>query len=132
MNILRFGLTAGAHTGPSLERVRGTDSSQHCVIDRRTIRQRLTLRQTVIAAAALWCILFVPSRSNSTPKSNQDERVLLELSALGKHGGTIARAREQVLQILQQGNACSLWFQESDHDAAEVFRSLHFELERSG
>ena len=51
MNILRFGLTAGAHAGPSLERVRGTDSSRHCVIDRRKIRQRLTLRQTVIAAA---------------------------------------------------------------------------------
>jgi hypothetical protein len=57
---------------------------------------------------------------------------MLELSALGKQGETIARAREQVLEILQQGNACTAWFQESDPDPAEVFRSLHFELEESG
>ena len=57
---------------------------------------------------------------------------MLELSALGKQGDTIARAREQVLEILQKGNACTAWFQESDPDPAEVFRSLHFELEESG
>ena len=43
-----------------------------------------------------------------------------------------ARAREQVLEILQPGNACSAWFQEADPDATEVFRSLHFELEVAG
>jgi hypothetical protein len=58
--------------------------------------------------------------------------VLLELSTLGKHGDTIARAREQILEILQQRNAGTVWFQESDAEPAEVFRSLHFELERSG
>jgi hypothetical protein len=54
------------------------------------------------------------------------------LSALGKHGDTIARARGQVLEILQQGNACTAWFQEADPEPAEVFRSLHFELDMRG
>jgi hypothetical protein len=57
---------------------------------------------------------------------------MLELSALGKKGNAIARTREQVLNILQQKNACTAWFQESDPDPAEVFRSLHFELEQKG
>jgi hypothetical protein len=57
---------------------------------------------------------------------------VLELSALGKPGDTIARAREQVIDILQHGNACSAWFQEADSDATEVFRSVHFELEMRG
>jgi len=60
---------------------------------------------------------------------HHDHRVVLELSALGKRGETIVRARKQVLDILQQGNACTAWFQQADPDAAEVFRSLHFELE---
>jgi hypothetical protein len=57
---------------------------------------------------------------------------VLELSALGKQGETIARAREQVLEILQQGNACTAWFQGADPDPAEVIRSLHFALEMKG
>ncbi len=61
-----------------------------------------------------------------------DERVVLELSALGKQGEEIVRARGRVLEILQHDNACTAWFKESDPDPAEVFRSLHFELERSG
>jgi hypothetical protein len=132
MNILLFSRTAGMHAGPSLEKGSDTDTSGNPVAGRRKTRQHFMLRQRVIAAAALSCILFVPSRSNSVPRSNQDERVLPELSALGKRGDMIARAREQVLEILQQGNACTVWFQESDHDPAEVFRSLHFELDRSG
>jgi hypothetical protein len=63
---------------------------------------------------------------------NKDDCVVLELSALGKPGDTITRAREQVIDILQHGNACSAWFQEADPDAAGVFRSLHFELEMRG
>jgi hypothetical protein len=42
--------------------------------------------------------------------------VVLELSALGKLGDTIARAREQVIDILQNRNACAAWFQEADPD----------------
>ena len=60
------------------------------------------------------------------------EHVALELSALGKQGDTIARARGQVIDILQHSNACTVWFQGADPDPAEVFRSLHFELEMRG
>jgi hypothetical protein len=96
-------------------------------------RRRLSvLRQGVIAAAVLPCVLFASCQSHAERSSNQDERVVLELSALGRRGDTIARAREQVLDILQQKNACTAWFQESDPAPAEVFRSLHFELEQQG
>jgi len=90
------------------------------------------LRQRVIALAVLACVLFAPNRSYSERTPNRAEPVVLELSALGKHGDTIARAREQVLEILQYGNGCPVWFQEADPDATEVFRSLHFELEMRG
>jgi hypothetical protein len=33
---------------------------------------------------------------------------------------------------LRHGNACTAWFQEADPDPAEVFRSLHFELDMRG
>jgi hypothetical protein len=98
----------------------------------RKRRRRTRLRQLVIAAAVLACALLTSSPSYSGSASNNDDRVLLELSALGKRGDTIARAREQVLDILQNGNACTAWFQEADPDPAEVFRSLHFELEMEG
>ncbi len=86
----------------------------------------------MIAAAVLARLLFAPNQSYSECRSNYEERVAQELSALGKRGDSIARAREQVLEILQPGNACSAWFQEVDPDPAEVFRSVHFELELAG
>jgi hypothetical protein len=98
----------------------------------RKRRQLYGLRRRVIAAAALACTLFASSPSYSKSASNYDDRVVLELSALGKQGDTIARAREQVLEILQQGNACTAWFQGADPDPAEVVRSLHFALEMRG
>ena len=98
----------------------------------RERRGLFVLRQRVVAAAVLACVLFASRQSYAERSSNQDKRVMLELSALGKHGGTIAQAREQVLDILQQGSARSAWFQEADPDAADVFRSLRFELEEKG
>jgi hypothetical protein len=98
----------------------------------RKRQQFLVLRQRLIAAAVLSCVLFAPSRSYSAHKPNLYDCVVLELSALGKRGDTIARAREQVIDILQHGNTCAAWFQEADPDATEVFRSLHFELEMRG
>jgi hypothetical protein len=95
--------------------------------------QRFVLRRRLIAAAVVSCLLYTPSQSYSQCTSNyEEERVALELSALGKRGDAIARAREQVLEILQPGNACSAWFQESNSDPAEVFRSVHFELDPVG
>src|SRR5262249_3539558 len=44
----------------------------------------------------------------------------------------ISKAQEQVLKILQNQNACSAWFQDSDPGAAEVFQSLRYELDGHG
>jgi hypothetical protein len=109
-----------------------TKSSGNCATGRRKRQQSFVLRRRLIAAAVLSCLLFAPSQSYPECAPNHEERVALELSAMGKQGGTIARARGQVLEILQYGNGCAVWFQEADPDATEVFRSLHFELEMSG
>jgi hypothetical protein len=96
-------------------------------------RQRFMLRQRMVAVAVLLGILLAPCQSNSVPSSNNDDDcVAMELSALGKDGDTIARARQQVLDILQQRNGCAAWYRESDQDPAEIFRSLHFEVEWTG
>jgi hypothetical protein len=106
---------------------------EHQPTTERGKRRRLFVqRQGVIAAAVLSCVLFAPPQSHAESSSKQDQRVMLELSALGKRGDTIALVREQVLEILEQGNGCSAWFQEADPDAADVFRSLRFELEEKG
>ncbi len=47
---------------------------------------------------------------------------------MGKRGAVIARAREQVLTILQEENACTAWFRQADPDPAGVFQSLHYEI----
>jgi hypothetical protein len=124
-------------TGEELGLYESTDESppelpQVGTTSRRKRNQRARLCKLVIGAAAFACALLTSSPSYSESASNNDERVLLELSALGKRGNTIARAREQVLDVLQNGNSCSAWFQEADPDPADVFRSLHFELEMAG
>ncbi len=106
--------------------------SESRAIGCRKRRQLFELRQRVIISAALACTLFASSPSYSLTASKYDDRTVLELSALGKQGDTIARAREQVLEILQQGNTCTAWFQGADPDPAEVIRSLHFALETKG
>jgi hypothetical protein len=62
---------------------------------------------------------------------NQDD-MSTEPWAEGEHSDLIAHAREQALEILQTPNPCAAWFQESDPDAAEVFSSLHYRLDRRG
>jgi hypothetical protein len=96
------------------------------------VRSDFLRHQRVIAAVVFVCVLLAPGRAYSERTPNHDDRVELELSALGKQGDTIARARGQVLEILQNGNACTAWFREADPDPAEVFRSLHFVLETNG
>jgi hypothetical protein len=109
-----------------------TKFSESRAIGCRKRRQLFRLRQRVIISAALACTLFASSPSHSVSASKYDDRVALELSVLGKQGDMIARAREQVLEILQQGNACTAWFQGADPDPAEVVWSLHFALETKG
>jgi hypothetical protein len=54
------------------------------------------------------------------------------LLARGKRGETIARVRDEVLNILESENSCSAWFQEVDPDPAGTFRSLEFAVEEQG
>jgi hypothetical protein len=55
-----------------------------------------------------------------------------DLTAMGKAGQKILRARERVLEILQTENACSAWFREKDSDPAATFRTLTYEIDRKG
>jgi hypothetical protein len=55
-----------------------------------------------------------------------------DLSAKGKDGRKILRARDRVLEILQSENSCSAWFREKDANPAATFRTLHFEMDRQG
>jgi hypothetical protein len=130
--ICKFSRIATLDAAQSTEKKGDLEASVNRLTGGRKKRQKFGLRQKVIAAFLLSCILFAPSRSESVPQSNADERLVLELSALGKQGDTIARAREQVLEILQKENACTSWFEEVDPAPAEVFRSLHFDLVESG
>ncbi len=130
-------LSRGRTTGMDVTLCTGTQSdtkpSGNCPTVRWKRHQTFVLRRLFIAAVVLSCVLYAPSPAHSEPPPTQDEeRIALELSALGKRGDAIARARGQVLEILQQGNACTVWFQEVSSEPAEVFRSLHFELEMRG
>jgi hypothetical protein len=125
--------TTGTDVARCMRTQSDTRTSRSCSTGWRKTHQSFGLRRRLIAGVVLSCALFAPSRSHSERTPNQDDdRVALELSALGKQGDTIARARGQVLDILQHGNACTVWFQEAGPDPAEVFRSLHFELEMRG
>ena len=127
-----FTRSPGKDTVRSMEKGCDTETARNGATGRRKRRPLFEPRQRMIAGAILSCALLLSSPTLSESKPGLDERVVLELSALGKQGEEIVRARGQVLEILEQDNACTAWFKESDPDPAEVFRSLHFELERSG
>jgi hypothetical protein len=79
-------------------------------------------------------LLLTPSQTYSKPEGeeNHEDGVAIALAHLGKQGDVVLRARSQVLNILQNENTCSAWFRETDPDAAEVFRSVHFGMEQNG
>jgi hypothetical protein len=60
------------------------------------------------------------------------DTVPAELSALGKAGVKIARAREEVLAILRSDNVCTEWFASKDATPAATFQSLSFVLDKHG
>jgi hypothetical protein len=62
----------------------------------------------------------------------EEDAVPAELSALGKAGVKIARAREEVLAILRSDNACTEWFASKDATPAPTFQSLSFILDKHG
>jgi hypothetical protein len=83
----------------------------------------------IVASAILITVAPLPLARCQTP-STENDPVQGELAAMNKPGVTVARAREQVLVILQTENACSAWFRQTTPDSAEVFRSLHYEIEQ--
>lgn len=54
------------------------------------------------------------------------------LTALGKEGAKIERAREAVEDILRGSNACTEWFGSKDVNPAETVHSLEFLIDRKG
>jgi hypothetical protein len=74
----------------------------------------------------------IGSVSRTFPCNETEDPVPAELSALGKAGLKIARAREEVLDILGSQNACTEWFESKRPSAADTFQSLSFLLDRHG
>jgi hypothetical protein len=74
----------------------------------------------------------VPGSSRNAACNDSRDPVLAELSALGKAGVKLARAREEVLEILRSENACTEWFRSKDAKPADTFQSLSFLLDQHG
>ncbi len=72
------------------------------------------------------------NRAAASVCTNEEDRVQMQLLALGRRGETIARIRQQILEILQNRNACSAWYQGVDADPAATFQSLVFVLDQKG
>jgi len=81
------------------------------------------------------CRLHVTGNSGAPrflPCSGDEDTVPVELLALGKVGLKIARAREEVLDILSSSNPCAEWFETKEATPAALFQSLNFFLDRHG
>ena len=61
-----------------------------------------------------------------------EDPVETELAAMGSDGMLIAGARQQVLEILREGNSCSGWFAQEEPNPAVKFASLHFQSDAAG
>jgi hypothetical protein len=74
----------------------------------------------------------VPNGPRSPACNDSGDPVLAELSLLGKAGVKLARAREEVLEILRSENACTEWFLSKDTKPADTFQSVNFFLDQRG
>jgi hypothetical protein len=72
------------------------------------------------------------ARAFSCNISPNTDAIPEELSALGKAGVKIARAREAVLDILRSDNACTAWIETKDGNPAGTFRTLGFAVDTHG
>lgn len=61
-----------------------------------------------------------------------EDPVETELVRMGSDGMLIAGARQQVLEILREGNSCSGWFAQEEPNPARKFASLHFQSDAAG
>lgn len=72
--------------------------------------------------------LFSPGQSRSHDRAARNDRPSAAWSDAGEREAHLQSARELTLDILQGGNGCSAWFQETDPTSAEIFESLHFDI----
>jgi hypothetical protein len=70
--------------------------------------------------------------SRTFPCNQVEDTIPAELSALGKTGLKIERAREDVLSILRSENACTAWFETKEPAPAATFQSLDFLIDQNG
>jgi len=73
-----------------------------------------------------------PNGPGALPCGEFADPVPAQLTALGKEGLKIERAREAVLEILRSGNACEEWFEAKDAVPYATFQSLDFVIDRRG
>jgi hypothetical protein len=66
------------------------------------------------------------------PCNQAEDTVPADLSTLGKPGQKIARARQEVLDILRSQNVCAEWFRSKGERPAATFQSLSFSLDLNG
>jgi hypothetical protein len=57
------------------------------------------------------------------------DKVAQELATMGKRGEVVEDVRERTIAVLQNNDACSEWYQQSNPAVAEIFRSLHYTIE---
>src|SRR6202790_3304757 len=80
-------------------------------------------------------VIGIPGSSGvprAVPCNETADTIPAELSTFGKAGVKIARAREEVLEILRSENACTEWFATKDASPADTFQSLNFLLDQRG
>jgi hypothetical protein len=73
-----------------------------------------------------------PARPGQIGCAAPRDMVREDLAAQGKTGQMILRARDRVLEILQDENACSAWFREKDAHPAATFRTLSYAVDGRG
>jgi hypothetical protein len=76
----------------------------------------------------------LPCRTSAarTGCARPSDPVQAQLDGMGKAGQKIFRAREKVLEILQNENTCRAWFEGKDSNPAATFRTLNFVLDLHG
>ncbi len=91
-----------------------------------------TLPRAVLVNPCAHSTARISGLSPILPCKETSDVVPAKLSALGKAGLKIERAREVVLNILRQENACSEWFETKDANPADTFQSLEFLIDARG
>jgi len=84
---------------------------------------------STLAAIALFGILLGPRPASSQASPIQNGSAVKQRKST-KSEVQLQHARERALSILREENACSVWFRETDPDAAAIFESLKIEIGR--